>query len=534
MLRSKVIFVLGCYMAATGAFGADAGLYVRGEYRQDARDYESSSSRFYRLASSLVLSESSSFNATLVRNADGGETHTWSLVLADASPRLYLLAGNYTAAFGGGLFLGRPRAYMPDLFSWRSANEEKNVFSPVKSGNPSYAFNGVAVSYRLGDDAFALGLHSFYSISPRYIGEDGYFSAATDNSLGTIQTSLERDCAHSEPANIHTGGIMLSLVAAGLFLVEPYYVYTDLATPRGGTIRWDNEEREGVEGAIRNIHGAGLMLRYRDERLSVYLDSAMSATDISEEKRGTRRSTGSGVICGIRFHHPLLSFSSAYKHTSPDFNAPYQSTVGEQYPERGCFFEAEARPARGVTVGASYAAQKKLAPASADWELPYTTREKYLIRYSGTVLKNAEIYARRYEKTSRGASIRSEQGAVVFRIGVFEPLSADASFIGQRTEREGKAFLAKGGVSAEIVSGGVLSLHYARSHVTGGERLYGTVSPMAGSSIPGMFITSTADIMVVKIAVRGGKLDLAGRYFQQWSRGETAHRRMEFTVSGTF
>ena len=534
MFRATLICLLGWAAAVSTAAGQDAGLYLRGEYRQDARDYESSTSRFYRLSSSLILSGRSALNLTLVRNADGDESHTWSLVLADASPRFYLLAGNYSAAFGGGLLLGKPQAYTPDLFSWRSMNEEKNVFSPVKSGNPSYAFNGVAVSYRLKGDVAALGIHSFYSIAPRYIGEDGYFSAGTGNSLGTIQASLKRDCAHSEPVTIRTGGLMLSLVTAGLFLIEPYYVYTDLTTPQGGAVEWDREELEGVESAIRSVHGAGVMLRYRDERLSLYLDSALSATERSEAERGGKGSTGRGIVCGGRFSHPALSFSFTCKHTSPEFTAPYQSTVGERYPERGCFLEAELRPVRGIAAGATFAAQKKLAPAPADRELPYTTREKYYLRYSGPVLKNAELYARRYEKTSRGATPYSEQAAGAIAVRVVEPLNAETTVLGQRSEQGGRAVLARGGLAAEVITGGILSLSYARAHVTGGERLYGVISPMAGSSIPGMFITTNSDILVARISARGGRFGLGGRYFHQWSHGKTLQQRVEFAVSGTF
>ncbi|HSV96713.1 MAG TPA: hypothetical protein VLM75_07245, partial [Spirochaetota bacterium] len=485
-------------------------------------------------ASSLVLSERSSLNLTLVRNGDGSESHTWSLVLADASARLFLLAGNYTAAFGGGLLLGRPQAYAPDLFSWRSMNEERNVFSPVKSGNPSYAFNGIAASYRTRGDSVALGIHSFYSIAPRNISEDGYFSAGTGNSLGTIQTSLERDCGQSEPVTIRTGGLMLSLVAAGLFLIEPYYVYTDLTAPQGGSIEWDREQRDGIYTAIRNVHGAGVMLRYRDERLSLFLDSALSAAGRSDDERGRYRVNGNGVVCGTRFSHPLLSFSFAIKRTSPEFNAPYQSTVGERYPERGCFLEAEARPVRGLAAGTSFAAQKKLVPAVADPELPYTSREKYYIRYSGSRIRSAELSARRYEKTSRGAALCSQQAAGSVKVRLLEFLDSETSVLGQRSEQGGRAIMAKGGLVIELARRSALSLHYARAHISGGERLYGVISPLANSSIPGMFITTTSDIIAAKVTVRGERFNLAGRYLHQWARGETAQRRLEFAASGTF
>ncbi|MCU0845759.1 MAG: hypothetical protein MUC76_12635 [Spirochaetes bacterium] len=534
MLRATVICVLGLAMAASTAVGRDTGLQVRGEYRQDARDYEDSISRFYRLASVLVLSERSSLNFTMVRNGDGSESHTWSLVLADASARLHLLAGNYTAAFGGGLLLGRPQAYTPDLFSWRSMNEEKNVFSPVKSGNPSYAFNGIAVSYRMKGETVALVLHSFFSIVPRYIAEDGYFSAGTGNSLGTIQASLERDCGHSEPATIRTGGLMLSLAAAGVFLIEPYYVYTDLTTPQGDAIEWDRENNDGVHTGNRNLHGAGVMLRYRDERLSVFLDSALSTTGRSDDERGRSRSTGNGVVCGTRFSHPLLSFSFAIKRTSTEFNAPYQSTIGERYPERGFFLEAEARPVRGLAAGTSFASQKKLVPAPADSELPYTSREKYFIRYSGSRIRSAELSARRYEKTSRGAPLCSQQAAGSLKLRMLEFLDAETSVLGQRSKQGGGGVMAKGGLAMEIVRKSALSVHYARTHVTGGERLYGVISPLANSSIPGMFITRTSDIIAARVIVRGERFSLSGRYLHQWARGETVQKRLEFAASGTF
>lgn len=532
MLRIALICTLGLSQAPPS--GANPGLYLRGEYREDARDYESTVGRFYRLVSSLLLSERSSLNLTLVRNADQSRSHTWSLVLADLSPGLYLAAGNFTARFGSGLVLGKPQVYTPDIFSSRGMSDDRSVFHPVKSGNPSFAFNGIAASYRTGSESISLALHSFYSIAPRYLGEGDYYSSGTRSSLSTVQDSLERDYAHSEPAVIRTGGVMLSLIALGVFLVEPYFVYTDLATADGRSIDWDREERDGIESSTRDVCGAGAALRYRDERIDVFLDYARSSTGKSREDREGYRDEGDGIVGGARFSHPMLSLSLISKHTRADFYAPYQSTVGARYPERGVFFETELRPMNGVAAGAFFSAQKKLLPASADRELPYTTREKYYLRYSGRRIKSAELHARRYEKTSRGVPSRSEQAALALRAKIIEFLDAEASFTAQRSDPGGWAALTKTGLVARAGTAAELSLQYARSRVSERERIYSVMAPLANSSIPGMFIDRTSHVLASRLVVRLESFHLAARYFMQWSHGGSGHRRLEFSASGTF
>jgi len=187
-----------------------------------------------------------------------------------------------------------------------------------------------------------------------------------------------------------------------------------------------------------------------------------------------------------------------------------------------------------MAAGASFSAQKKLLPASADRELPYTTREKYYLRYTGRRIKSAEIHARRYEKTSRGVSSRSEQAALALRAKIVEFLDAEASVTAQRSDPGGRAALTGTGLVAKAGTAAELSLQYARSQVTEGERIYSVMAPMANSSIPGMFIDSTSHMLVARLVVRLESFHLAGRYFSQWSHGDSVNRRMEFSASGTF
>ena len=70
--------------------------------------------------------------------------------------------------------------------------------------------------------------------------------------------------------------------------------------------------------------------------------------------------------------------------------------------------------------------------------------------------------------------------------------------------------------------------------IGGGERVYSVMAPMANSSIPGMFIDHTSHMVVTRLVVRLESFHLAARYFRQWSHGDSARRRMEFSASGTF
>lgn len=532
MFRIALLLALG--LGQTPPAGEGPGLYLRGEYREDARDYESSVGRFYRLASSLLLSEKSSLNLTLVRNADERESHTWSLVLADACPGLYLLAGNFSAGFGSGLVLGKPQVYTPDIFSSRPMSDDRAIFSPVKSGNPAFAFNGVAASYGAGFESLNLTLHSFYSVARRYIREEDYFSSGTRSSLSTVLGSIERDSAHSEPADVRTVGMMISLVARGLFLVEPYFVYADLASADGKSIEWGREKLDGSDMAIRDSIGAGAVLRYRDERIDIFVDYARSSTGKSREGGDDYRAAGEGVLGGARFSHPVLSLSAAFKRSSTGFYAPYQSTIGESHPEMASFLETEVRPMRGIAAGANFSAQEKLLPASVDRERVYTTRERYYIRYSGGLIKSAKLRFRRYEKTGRGVSSRADQAELSMRARIFEFLDGEASVAGQRSVPGGQALLTRSGLIVRVGASAELSLQYARVNIDGGERIYSVMSPMSNSSIPGLFLDRPSNVLVARLVARRKGLHLAGRFFRQWSSGGCAHRRMEFSASGSF
>ncbi len=521
------------HFSAANAAGAD--LHLQGEYRRDALDYESTESEFYRLKAGLVLSGKSSMNVTAVHmGTTGEERYTWSLVLGDMSPCLSIILGNFQAGFGAGLLMGHRTSYNPDVFSIKEQSSNETAFVPVKSGNPSYAFNGAGVSLGGKFEQYSAAVHSFYSINERYLSEEGFFSGRTDNSLSTLENSRSGDYAHSEPVQIRTAGGMCSLSLLDAFRFQVSGLSTWITSAGGDRIRWDTDEYRDGPGGIYRVDGASLLAGYGDRYIRLFCESAASMTVVEYDSGRKKNIVGRGAVSGIRFTKRQFDFSFTGKYTGRNYYAPYGSTAGDDHPEQGCFLSADFRPLECLSIGSSAALEKSLSAGTGDSEPPVTRREEVHAQFAGQRLTSARFALRRYEKTSDGNNYAKTQYIHSDKFEISRNYQLAGAMVFQSASRSRSSALMAAGINCRLFRYARLSVFYCRAYIGGNNAVYAVTAPSEESSIPGMFIRESSDTGILKAGSKYENSSLSLRYLHQFTDGRTKMRRLEISGSGYF
>lgn len=529
-MRGRALIYALLFLSAADRGGA-ADYFIRGEYRHDALDYESEERDFYRVKASALFSKESGIHAAVVcRERVDESRYTWSLVIGDASPFFRLYAGHYRAGFGSGLLLGHGTAYNPDPFSHREPSGVQESFTPVKSGNPAFAFRGAALSTTVSIGDLSLSAHPFFSIHSAFLNEDGYYSGVTGSSFSTLSNS-GRDRTHTETVALRTLGSMISL-RAPFTLLELYGIYSDVRTQAGKPLRFDADVSDGR--SIRSLGGAGAFARYSDGYLTIFLEAAASSRRMSASGRDARDVRGYGMLGGLRFSHPLVSLSVVRKETGEEYYTPFGASIGENYPERGWFADARVRLLECLAIGGAISAERRLRVDSGEDERPSTIREHLYARFSNSWLRALQLSARILKKTEGNDRRRKEQYGLGGELSAASFLLFQCQAIYQRNAPVRDSVMAGAGMKIMFFGYCTLMLHYAKGLIADGNPVYAVIAPADGASIPGFFVKQDSDILAGKLSLRYESLSLSCRYLHEFTGGRTRERRFEVIGGGIF
>lgn len=510
-------------------------ILLEGEYRRDTMDYESAVKDYFRLRAGVIFSRESALNiATVYRDLGRERSCTWSLLLGDVSPGLSLLAGHFLADFGHGLYIGRSTSYNPDIFSVKVKDDPGSPFIPVKSGNPSFAFQGAAASFNGELPSVRYSLHAFYSLRERYIGEDEYEAGSTMSGLGTITGKREKSASDSEPVDLHERGVMLSAELHRLFLIQFYHVLTGIESPSGRTIAWDCEKTGNLLHGYSLLSGSGALLQYRDDFLRIYFEGSRSERKPAGDGADRGDISGYGMLGGLSFRVPLLSLSITLKETGADYLAPYSSSIGENWPERACFLDAALRPSGGWSLGLSASSERRNAPSPSDDGIAYILRERIFARRTGVFLKMLGAEISRAVLVSGAAKEERVRVRSSAQIALTAGFTIDSFGTYQISRGAGASRILDLGFNVPLLGPLSLTAHYARGRISAGNPVYMVFPSLPRTNVPGIFIAEDSDILTVKTELRFRTCCFSGRYLQQF-RGDTVLlRRLEFYGSGYF
>jgi hypothetical protein len=536
-MRRIIIIIL--FLAYTPALFAElpVDFFIRSEYKKDTIDYSDTEKIYYGEKLTMLFSQESLFNFSCIYVDQTKEKkYTWNLVLKDISPNAYFIAGNYFANFGSGLLLGKKNLYDPDIFSIkvteRISEKNKLPFSPCNSGNPVFAFNGLAFRYDIQIYKKKLAFNLFYSIKERFISQDSYDSGSISSSMDTIDTTAVSGNRHDEPVEVHTGGILLSFDLFKDITVQSYFLSAGIKSRYKDKIAWEYESSYWKSSGTSGVNGFGLFAQYRDDFLCILTDGAMTQTEtlINNKKENIN---GYAMLYRIAFSPPFLAMAITGKEVQSTFYSPYSSSIGADYPESAWFFDTEIKPYTNLKFQTKISSEKKKSPSSRDAELPAVRKENITLSYHYKILEEFEIIFKRREKTDNsGEERRQIHSTANMALTKTAKINFSAAYQYDRNINPSKVF----GAGFQLLLTGHLRInaHFITAYISNDNPVYTTASPIRDASTQGFFIRQDSNTVVAKCDFRVREIFLSGRWLYQFDQNNSLYKQLEFFASGYF
>ncbi len=501
---------------------------ISSRYRSDTIDYDETERSYFRERGEIRFSGESSLGLSHIFIPETGEKRlTWFLKLFDLSEHLKLLTGNFQASSGSGLFLGRKRYLSPDPFSPSLKISRGSSFIPEKSGNPLYAFNGIAAEFPFRGEFLDLSLGGFSSIRNRYIGDEDMERSATDTGLNTVMGKYDPSSGNSEPVRIVDHAVLGRMNLFRLFTLEACYLNTRLKGP-WGNLQWDLFTYDNEQRGIEEYGGYGIFLRYGDDTLSLFTEYSGSRVLSSSPGSGRSISRGHGIISGISFRHPRFAFSATGKTTSPGYSAIYSGI--SPYPERSWLSSASYLVAKGLRLGAAVSSEKRLGPGKYQAYLPLLRREEGGLkwRYGKSFrfsLGGRRVVYTRDEKDERKRQVKLSSS---LQAAGFMGLTIKGKY---QDSRSGSPSGSAGGMIALFKDKFIrLELSYTRYFISRDNPLYTRIFHDENSISEGSFLDNSLQTAEASLKIRKGKNVFSVSY-QATMKGSDIIRK-KFRVMG--
>ncbi|MBN2040092.1 MAG: hypothetical protein JW864_08635 [Spirochaetes bacterium] len=526
-----IITLLSMYKSIYAVLPVD--FLLESGYKHDTIDYSETENTYYREKMTVFFSRESSFNLSCIRLQNSGiNKYTWNLTLNDISPLLSFQLGNYFVNFGTGLLIGRKKQYDPDIF--RTADlRAANTFSACKSGNPVYAFNGIAAISYFKMKYLEISLNMFYSIQERFISQDAYDSGEIPSSLNSIDSNLTELNTKNELIEIHTRGAMFSATLFKYISVQTYTVMTDLKSFYKEDINWEYEETFEESAGISQLTGVGCMARYKDDYLCIVTDHTITKKEMLLNEKTERTEYGHGSLYGLEFDHPFIMLALTGKHVESSFYSPYSSSAGDTYPESACFFNTEMKPFSNFNFKTQISSQKRNMPSSLNKECPVTNIKNFSILYKYGPLEKIQIELKTREKTDEEKEKRTQLKSTV-NYAIIDCFILYLAGLYQTDENSTRSSLFQSGFKLDIKNNFKINFHYLRAKISEDNDIYSITSPVRNSSTRGFFIRETSEFIIAKADVKISSIHLSGRYAFQFTGKKSITRRFEFYISGYF
>lgn len=535
IIAAMTIVIYDCALALVHEELQSVDYYIQSEYRYDAIDYDETEKNFFREKATINFSEKSNLNLTYVyidRNDD--RRFTWSLVLRDISPTVSFILGYYYVNFGSGLLIGKKTVYNPDAFSQKGRVTTSRDFSPCKSGNPTFAFRGLALSYHEGGESVGISINTFYSLKKRYIDEESYEERATPSDLSAIEFKSDSDYKYHEPVEIRTHGSAIALDLLHLLRFQIHYIYTDIWSYSDREIYWDDKRKGEPGSGTSSLIGIGFNIQYCDEFISVFLENDITKRSQSSDSEREIDSFGHGMLYGLVFRHSILAASLILKDTGKEYYTPYESSIGSGYPEKGWFFNARLKVGRMTRLGTAISYERRESTNSRDFEIPVVRKEKVYLNYSSRLIGQFTAALRRLEKKEYGDDRNKMQLKSGIETNTLWRCRAILSVVYQEGRGVDPSKFYTGGVTMSFIPWLKSTLRLGRAEISESNGIYAVLAPIRNTNIPGIFIRENSSLFVMKNDIVYKKISFSMRCLYQFAHGRVVQRRLDLFGSGYF
>ena len=493
------------------------------EYRQDAIDFDSAEKKFFRERVGILPSEKSSFNFSYLRTEKSDDRYTWNLVLGDVVRSSEFIIGNYYENYGAGLILGKKSSPDFDPFSSGIIISREKTFTPCKSGNPYFCFNGISAVCKKKFSGLIFSVNPFVSVRYRHINDDDAEAGKTDQNLSTLTTKIDKKPGAGEPVKIMDAGMMLGLSKNEHFKSEAYFFHTDIVSHSGEEVLLNYTRGYDCFYAEKDYSAMGLYCRYEDDCVKLFFEIGIPRRTIRTEQ-GTKTAGDAAVLYGMRYRNNAFCLSIKGKETGNDFYSPYSS--GYCGPEKTFMIYSHARLTQNILLGAVLINQNKLYGETAPSSIA-VNKEKIFLMYRFSDIEKITLALRRLEENSGTGVSEKIQYKFHCRKKISECIHITLKGIVQDSNRDEISWLAGIGLRCTIRNIVFFSCGYERYEISGKNYLYSASAPFPDSITRGFFAYETMNVITAKLSCRyGGNFFLAG-YGVRFAGEKILQHRME-------
>lgn len=527
MQKISIAFLLAVLFAEQ-AFAAE--YEVREEYRQDVIDYDEDAKRFWRQNFAIKLNKTAvaSLSHNYVRD-NGEHILTGYLNIPNASSKGGIIAGNYNASFGSGLFLGARRYISADPFAATPFPTSRKFLSPSGSSSPVYSLFGLAGFISVGSEDFKFSAGIYSSVRKRYVRRDYYEAGELPLSISSVNGKTKAYGVYREPVQIKDLGFTLGADIVDCFAAGLLLYGEKLESYSGKSLVWEYNKGYFSEKGIRGCGGISAYLRYTDKYIFVFCEAGFSGK--REYPKGTSRLTeGYALAAGFRFRCEFAALSLYAADTGPEFYAPEASD--SVFPTEECRAALSFSPWKRFRFGGTASYERKKYPGKYEAAPAFSRKDGLFavlgsrpIEMKGSFDVNERNAASGFKRTMR------ELLECRYRPSKSLLISAKAS-CQQRTNTKG-SWSAGAGISGELfewLSAGLDISFYS----IGGYGIYAIQLPAENALASSSYIGSTCASSAIRLVFKYKGFRFAARYQQQHTLVSIGESRMEFSGRAVF
>ncbi len=502
-----------------------AALYeLKEEYRQDVINYDDDLQQFWRQSLSVKLGSSSAVLSHRYTPDNGKNVFAGYLDLQNQSGKLRFSAGNYNINFGTGLFLGARRYMSDDPFAAARFPDSRRFLVPVSS-SPVYCFSGLAGVYSSQQEGEGLMAGTFLSYRKRYTRWDYYDERRIPSSLASVLSRTEPEGLYTCPVGIRDCGASLGYAFRNGFYAGILCYYEDMTACNDSPVTWEYDEGYFSSTGIRRNGGAGISLRYEDDRTLLYAEGGLTL----RQKYDRGKEAGWGLSCGGKFSFSRAAFNLFMTETGPGWYAPEGAESLVPRDEYGS--SLTIRPADNIDFGGTVSFVRKKYPSLNEAAPASSVKEGVFVSMAGDKWRIRGSFDT-VNRTAASGQSRLCREALVWRFSPWKKNTFSARASVQQKTGRCTSWSAGGEYSAlfSAVRFGLSTSFYSIN----GSGIYSTVLPSSGSIASSSFIGKTAVLSVISLEIKYGEFLLKTRYEQQYSAAGTGESRCEISGKAVY
>lgn len=529
-MRKLAIIITALFAAATVTASAAAAEYeIREEYRQDVISYDEEAARFWRQNFSVKLNKiTCAFLSHNYLQAAKQHIFTGYLNIAEPKDRGGVIAGNFNANFGSGLFFGTKRYVSGDPFVGKLFSVSGKFLSPSGSASPAYCLQGLGAYVNFGGDTIKFSAGVFASARKRYLRLDYFDEGKLPASITSLNGKIYKYGKYTEPVLIKDYGlclqtVILSSLRAGLLLYGK-----NISAVNGNSIVWEYYENRNAEYGVTGSGGVAAYAIYSDKYVSIFCEGGV--TIVNRHMEQTNIGDAYAFAAGIRLRYSKAALSLYFANAGDRFYAP--EAADNVFATKEGRLSVLLKLTASLQIGGTASYEMKKFPGKTESALPAKNREGLYALFRHRPFEIKTSFDAAENKTATGNK-RTLRELIAINYKASKKFSLDVKGSAQQKTGGGMSWSAGAGILVNPVPalsfGWNTTFYYIR-----GSGIYDIVLPSANALASGSYTGSTTASTVVRIALRYKGVGFSARYKQEHTLTTFGESRIELSGKAAF